>query len=195
VDEAYFEDSEGKDRFRSTWTYARMAGPGYFFRAVRFEDVIAQSSGGGDVADFSGSRFDDMLDGTPDETSMMLRYDAVAETGTYKHTVRNFRYVRATGENTGQNDALLHSYNPETDVLEETPEETKLYNHRFSIALTAFDEVLADPGGSAILAAGEPALGAMAAQQVEDRNPDDSTDDQRTDAVDAVLEQLWSEDS
>jgi hypothetical protein len=197
VDEAHFTDSAEKDRFTSTWTYARMAGPGYFFRAVRFEDVLAESSGGGDVANFNGSPYYDMLDGTPGETSMMLGYDAATGSGRYQHRVRNFLAVRAFSTEEGQNEAYLHNYNPETDTFVEDGDNARLYNHRFSISLEAFDMVHAEPADAALLAPGAPAsasatteagLAAIAVQQLTQSTSDDNEgDDDQLAAVDAAI--------
>jgi len=77
-DTAVLRDSNGKDGFRGTFVYGRMAGvpvdpatgnplpdKAYFHRTVRFENVTAYSTEGRDVARFDDGPFNDEFHGTP----------------------------------------------------------------------------------------------------------------------------------
>ena len=120
-------------------------------------------------------------------------YDAATGSGRYQHTVRNFLAVRAFGTDEGQNEAYLHDYNPETDTFVEDGDDARLYNHRFSISLEAFDDVHAEPAEAALLAADEPDVGVMAAQQVAGQASEGSKrDEEELQYLDAVFADLWS---
>ncbi|HIQ23240.1 MAG TPA: hypothetical protein EYH34_18605 [Planctomycetes bacterium] len=208
-DQAELFDTAGKDGFMGTFVYGRMAGTrddgvGYFHRTVRFDSVIARSSGGDDVARFEDGPFNDTFDAQP-EVAWLNNGKAIQR-------VEGFPLVIATDvENpdaqgqdadVGTSVAYLTGHN-----LVEKPDGTRVVTGQtgagqaYVIRAEAFDQYhysqLSEPAGppAAVGAAAggsdrlEQTLAAVAQEmaRLAKRLPDQP---QHTDAVDWVLEHI-----
>jgi hypothetical protein len=183
-DMAFMEDSPGKDRFVSTWVYARFAGEGHFQKAVRFEEVLATATpqpgapqSEWDVAVFEGSRQNDIADGTPTEAWMKLGYKESLASARFVHTARGFQKVKFEGDNAGENLASARDYNPATDDVTETAGQVIIENHDYVMTFLGYSDVQMDPATAALLAANAPS--------------DDEGEEQLTDAA---IAELFSQD-
>jgi hypothetical protein len=105
MDKAWLYDSPGNDTFDAYPTYAYLSnttpGKAFYNRANYFDQVVATSSGGADIARFFDSAFKDVF------TFRAAPNDAVMTGSGYLNQALNFRYVLAYAT-TGGDEANLY---------------------------------------------------------------------------------------
>jgi hypothetical protein len=105
TDKAWLYDSSGNDTFAAYPTYAVLsnstAGQAFYNRANYFDQVVATSSGGADIARFFDSALKDVF------TFRAAPNDAVMTGSGYLNQALNFRYVSAYAT-TGDDEANLY---------------------------------------------------------------------------------------
>jgi hypothetical protein len=105
TDKAWLYDSSGNDTFDAYPTYAVLSnstpGQAFYTRANYFDQVIAASSGGADIARFFDSALKDVF------TFRAATKDAVMTGSGYLNQALNFRYVLAYAT-TGDDEANLY---------------------------------------------------------------------------------------
>jgi uncharacterized secreted protein with C-terminal beta-propeller domain len=187
-DQAYFSGGPEKDTFHVTWAYGRMwggseeDGDAYLHRAVRFDEVEAAATPGGDVALLYAGPYHDRLEGTTTETRWMLGYQESTQTARYEYVARDFPVVKAwgidsRGRESGSDRARLQ-LGPGDQFKPLGPGEAKLSDDSCLVWVQAFGDLDVE---AAVLA------GASAGVQ------EAGSDDDENRAVDQVLqtEILW----
>jgi probable HAF family extracellular repeat protein len=142
TDKAWLYDSSGDDTFAGYPTYAYLsnstAGQRFYNRANYFDQVVASSTGGSDIARFFDSAFKDVF------TFRAAPNDATMSGSGYANEALNFRYVYANAT-TGDDEANLFD-SEANDTFTGTPTYAQLTNRPW--VETTFTGLGYLPGGS-----------------------------------------------